>query len=41
MKIKQQDLLCDGKNISDSIGYVTRVYEQIMFPSTSQLAHIR
>ena len=26
IKIKQQDLLRDGKNISDSIAYFTRVY---------------
>ena len=26
IKIKQQDLLRDGENISDSIAYFTRVY---------------
>ena len=41
MKIKQPDLLNDGKNISDSIAYFTRVYMICqIFPSTSQLALI-
>ena len=41
MKIKQQDSLGDGKNISDSISYFTRVYMIcLIFPSASQLAPI-
>ena len=41
IKIKRQDLLRDGKNISDSISYFTRVYVIcLIFPSTSQLARI-
>ena len=41
IKIKQQDLLRDGKNISDSIAYFTRVYMIcLIFPSASQLALI-
>ena len=31
-KIKQQDLLRDGKNISDSIAYFTRVYDLLNIP---------
>ena len=27
MKVKRQDLLCDGKNISDSIAYFTMEYD--------------
>ena len=39
MKIKQQDLLHDSKNIYDSISYYTRVYMIcLIFPSASQLA---
>ena len=39
IKIKQQDLLHDGKIISDSIAYFTRVYMIcLIFPSASQLA---
>ena len=41
IKIKQQDFLRDGKNISDSIAYFTRVYMIcLIFPSASQLALI-
>ena len=42
VKIKQGHLLSDGKNVSDSIAYFTRVYNMIclIFPSTSQLALI-
>ena len=41
IKIKQQDLLRDGKNISNSIAYFTRVYMIcLIFPSASQLALI-
>ena len=41
IKIKQQDLLHDGKNISDSVAYFTIVYMICsIFPSTSQLALI-
>ena len=41
IKIKQQDLLHDGKNISDSVAYFTRVYMIcLIFPSASQLALI-
>ena len=37
VKIKQQDLLYDIKNISDSIAYFTRVYViYIIFPRASQ-----
>ena len=39
IKIKQQDLLHDGKNISDSTAYFTKVYMIcLIFPSASQLA---
>ena len=38
---KQQDLLLDSKDISDSIAYFTRVYMICLtFPSASQLALI-
>ena len=38
-KTKQQDLLRDGKNISDSIAYLTRVYMIcLIFPNVYQLA---
>ena len=41
MKIKQQDLLDDGKNIFDSIACFTRVYMIcLIFSSASQLALI-
>ena len=41
IKIRQLDLLPDGKNISDSIAYFTRVYMIcLIFPSASQLALI-
>ena len=41
IKIKQQDLLHHGKNISDSIAYFTIVYIIcLIFPSASQLALI-
>ena len=41
IKIKQQDLLHDGENISDSIAYFTGVYMIcLIFPSASQLAFI-
>ena len=41
IKIKQQDLLHDGKNTSDSIVYFTRVYMIcLVFPSASRLALI-
>ena len=41
IKIKQQDLLRDCKNISDSIAYFTRVYMTcLIFPRASQLALI-
>ena len=41
VKIKQQDLLLDGKDISYSIAYFTRVYMVcLIFPSVSQLALI-
>ena len=41
IKIKQQNSLRDGKNISDSLAYFTRVYTIcLIFPSASQLAHI-
>ena len=37
IKIEQQDLLRDGKNISDSIAYYTRVYMICLtFPNVSQ-----
>ena len=37
IKIKQQDLLHDRKNISDSTAYHTRVYKIcLIFPSASQ-----
>ena len=39
IKIKQQDLLHDGKNISDSIAYFLRVCMiSLIFASASQLA---
>ena len=41
IKIKQQDVLRDGKKISDSIAYFTRVYVIcLIFPSSPQLALI-
>ena len=41
IKIKQQDLIRDGKNISDSIAYLMRVYMIcLIFASASQLALI-
>ena len=41
IKIKQQDLLHDGKNISDSIAYFTGIYMICLtFLSVSQLALI-
>ena len=41
IKIKRQDLLHDGKNISDLIAYFTRVYMNcLIFPSASQLVLI-
>ena len=41
MKIKQQYLLRDGKNIFDSIAYFMRVFMIcLIFPSASQLALI-
>ena len=41
IKIKQRDLLHDGKNISDSIAYFTRKHMICLkFPSASQLALI-
>ena len=39
IKIKQEDLLLDGKRISDSIAYFTGVYMIcLIFSSASQLA---
>ena len=39
IKIKQQDLLHDGKKIPDSITYFTRVYMiYLIFQSASHLA---
>ena len=41
INIKQQDLLPDGKDISDSIAYITRkCMICLIFPSASQLALI-
>ena len=41
IKIKEQNLLHDGKHISDSIAYFTRGYMIcLLFPSASQLALI-
>ena len=41
IKIKQQDLLRDRKNISDSIAYFTRAYVIcLIFLGASQLAVI-
>ena len=41
IKIEQQDSLRDGKNISDSIAYFTRVYTIcLIFSSASQLAYV-
>ena len=37
IKIKQQDLLPDGKNISDSIAYFTRLYMICLCLSEFQL----
>ena len=38
IKIKEQDFLRDGENISDSIAYVTRVYT--VFPRFSAPGHL-
>ena len=39
IKINQQDVFCDSKNISDSTVYFTRVYIIcLIYPRTSQLA---
>ena len=39
IKIEQQDLLHDGKNISDSFAYFTGVYMIcLIFPSASHFA---
>ena len=42
IKMKQQDLLCDGKNISDSIAYSMRVCMTcLILSSTSQYLWVK
>ena len=41
IKIKQQDLLHDGKSISDSIAYFTRVYDLLNIPKRISVSTYR